>query len=552
MAIYLDTAGTNSVAGTVGPPAVADILIGLAGDDTYFVDHIGDVCLEEIAGGTDTVASAVNYVLPDFIEILTLSGTTPNHINGTGNALNNELSGNSDNNILDGGLGKDAMIGGGGNDTYIVDNVGDIVTGGAGTDTVISSITFTLDTGNVLENLTLLGKANLNGTGNNLANILTGNAGKNILTGGIGADMLLGNGGDDSLNGGDDEDHLVGGAGKDILDGTDDTITDYLVGGSGNDIYRVDIAYGVAARADVISEQDGGGIDLIESSVTYTLAPSGLSAPFSDTDLQYIENLTLTSTFANNGTGNGLANIIKGNSAANILTGGAGKDTLMGGKGDDVYVLKTTKDDATDRIVENVNEGTDTVTTGITHTLGTNFENLKLYVVDTTETTPINGYGNTAANTIIGNDGTNKIDGKAGNDTLTGGAGNDTLIGGYGNDSMTGGDGDADIADSDGNDVFIYTALSQTGKTSTTCDVITDFKVGDSIDVTAIAGDWTLAKSRTLSTKLQIVSVWSDVTLNTTLSFYYGMDNDVDAMIVLTGVSDTLQLTGQVIDIGAK
>ena len=58
------------------------------------------------------------------------------------------------------------MIGGLGNDTYVVDNVGDVVTEALneGTDTVQSSVSFAL--GANVENLTLTGSANINGTGN--------------------------------------------------------------------------------------------------------------------------------------------------------------------------------------------------------------------------------------------------------------------------------------------------------------------------------------------------------------------------------------------------
>ena len=84
-----------------------------------------------------------------------------------GNAAANSLVGNNGNDTLDGGLGVDTMIGGAGNDTYVVDNIKDVINevdlGGSGIDTVSSFVTYTLTDG--FENLTLLGKANINATG---------------------------------------------------------------------------------------------------------------------------------------------------------------------------------------------------------------------------------------------------------------------------------------------------------------------------------------------------------------------------------------------------
>ncbi|KNH43125.1 type I secretion protein, partial [Pseudomonas lini] len=92
--------------------------------------------------------------------------------------------------VLDGGLGADILIGGAGNDTYVVDNIGDVIsetsTLAGEIDTVRSSVTFTL--GANLENLTLTGAANLNGIGNTLNNVITGNDGNNQLNGGAGLD----------------------------------------------------------------------------------------------------------------------------------------------------------------------------------------------------------------------------------------------------------------------------------------------------------------------------------------------------------------------------
>jgi Ca2+-binding RTX toxin-like protein len=198
--------------------------------------------------------------------------------------------------VVDGGAGADTLTGGAGNDTYVVDNAGDRVTEAAsgGIDLVQSSITHTLAA--EVENLTLTGTAAINGTGNALANAITGNSGANVLDGGAGADTLDGGAGADTLNGGAD-----------------------------NDTYVVDNA------ADRVIELAGGGIDLVQSSITYTLAAE-------------VENLTLTGTAAINGTGNALGNVITGNSGSNRLHGGAGNDTLTGGGGRDVLTGGTGAD----------------------------------------------------------------------------------------------------------------------------------------------------------------------------------------------------------------
>jgi Ca2+-binding RTX toxin-like protein len=149
--------------------------MGLAGNDTYTVNSVGDVVTENINEGTDTVKSDLSYTLPDNVENLTLNGSS--NLTGAGNELNNVLTGNTGNNTLiglagndrlDGKVGADTMIGGLGNDSYTVDNIGDVIIENLneGSDTVLASIDYTLGTN--LENLTLTGSANLNGTGNEL------------------------------------------------------------------------------------------------------------------------------------------------------------------------------------------------------------------------------------------------------------------------------------------------------------------------------------------------------------------------------------------------
>ena len=88
-------------------------------------------------------------------------------------------------------------------------------------------------------------------------------------------------------------------------------------------------------------------------------------------------------------------------------------------------------------------------------------------------------YGSAAGNTLFGNAGDDFLAGFGGNDSLDGGDGNDVLVGGAGTDQLTGGPGA---------DFFTYTALSDSGITAATRDVITDFSQSDpdKIDLSAI------------------------------------------------------------------
>lgn len=203
----------------------ADVMMGLAGNDTFIVGQPDDEVLEAVGDGTDTVLSTVTYTLPIHVENLTLTGT--DETRGTGNDLNNVLKGNASDNFLDGLTGSDTMSGFGGNDTYFVDSTGDVVNEavGEGNDRVHSTVSHTLRVN--VEHLQLRGTAAINGAGNSGGNSLRGNSADNRLSGLAGNDTLNGGAGNDRLTGGSGNDKLIAGPGQDTLnfDSTPNTDT---------------------------------------------------------------------------------------------------------------------------------------------------------------------------------------------------------------------------------------------------------------------------------------------------------------------------------------
>ncbi|WP_287813529.1 cadherin domain-containing protein [Burkholderia sp.] len=432
---------------TIRAGAGNDSIIGTSADESIFGEDGNDLILGGGGGdalnggnGVDTVSYAGSWdALTINLATNAVSGgdatgdTITGFENVTGSDFNDSITGSTGANVisagagndtLDGGAGADTLVGGLGNDTYTVDNAGDVVTENAseGTDTVQTGLaSYTLGTN--VENLVYTGTTAFTGTGNTLNNALTGGAGNDTLSGGDGNDTLTGLGGSDTLNGGAGNDTLNGGAG-----------TDTLVGGLGDDIYVVDVA------TDIVTEAANAGTDTVQTGLaSYTLGTN-------------VENLVYTGTAAFTGTGNTLNNAItggvgndtlsggdgndtlNGGAGNDTLNGGAGTDTLVGGLGDDIYVV----DVATDIVTEGLNQGTDTVQTGLaSYTLGANVENL-VY----TGTVAFTGTGNALNNAITGGAGNDTLSGGDGNDTLNGGAGNDTLNGGAGTDTLVGGLGD--------------------------------------------------------------------------------------------------------------
>jgi Ca2+-binding RTX toxin-like protein len=489
--------GSNVLNGGAG----ADTMAGGAGDDTYIVDSGSDVVTEADGAGTDTVSSTVSLTLAANVENLKLAGSQA--INGSGNALDNQITGNSGANMLDGGAGADVLTGGAGDDTYIVDAKDRIVElADGGKDLVYAGFSYTL--GANLENLTLSGTAGYSATGNELNNVLTGNSGNNALDGKTGADTMNGgqgndtyyvdNAGDvtydsgggtdavfatvshtigsgienltlmgiDSINGTGNEgnNRITGNVGDNILIGGQGT--DTLVGGDGNDTLHAN--NGVQAGGYYYNNNDdqlygGTGNDVYyvngDAADVIELAGQGTDTVYAGVQTNYtlaanVENLVLVAdpTQGANidvgGIGNGLNNSITGTAGDNVLDGAAGADTLIGLGGDDTYIV----DNAGDKVVEAAGGGIDeVVVSNNSYTLGADVENLTL-----TGAVGYTGTGNALDNHITGNRGSNNLAGLAGNDILVSGGGNDTLDGGDGNDLLFGGTGNERLLGGAGDD----------------------------------------------------------------------------------------------------
>ncbi|HEY6898862.1 MAG TPA: Ig-like domain-containing protein [Rhodocyclaceae bacterium] len=111
--------------------------------------------------------------------------------------------------------------------------------------------------------------------------------------------------------------------------------------------------------------------------------------------------------------------VLSGTKASDTLNDNGLPRQLVGGLGNDVYLVGN----AADLVVENANQGIDTVKSSVSFTLPANVEKLIL-----TGSADINATGNDANNILSGNSGANILNGMAGTDTLIGGGGNDVYV----------------------------------------------------------------------------------------------------------------------------
>ncbi|WP_315974994.1 calcium-binding protein [Microvirga yunnanensis] len=459
----------------------ADTLIGGNGSDTYHVNSLDDVVIDngDPGMGHDTIVTILReYRLGADIEALVFSGS--GSFVGYGNENNNTIAGGNSNDTIYGGGGWDYLSGGLGNDYYIIDNNGSAAIeeyANGGVDTV-----------------------EYRGGGDiflseNVENAIYAEMGSIFITGNTSSNFIATDDGNDTLSGGNGDDG-----------------PDTLSGGGGDDTYWV-------SQGDIVIEGDRLGTDTVVSFVTnYTLETN-------------VENLILET--GSTGTGNDLNNTLTGNNGNNVLNGSRGEDTISGNLGNDVL----NGDEGSDVIYGgsgndqlNGGIGSDTLSGGfgndtISGGEGYDYVEINGARVDFTITKNADGSitiadtwsldgdlgidiisgveafhfrdgnvaledllprhsephplvpvvpspqaiftGDNGSNSLIGNEVANVLKGLGGSDVLKGLDGNDTLYGGLGRDKLYGGAG-ADIF------VFDTRPNAKTNK-----DAIQDFRVVD-------------------------------------------------------------------------
>ena len=327
--------GTGSAAGELlvsGAGSTGNTLAGLGGDDVYVVNSANDTVQESPGGGYDIVIATANFLIPFAVELLRMRGTG---LTGNGGENDDTLESEGGGNTLSGGQGSDTyivrglgdvvtdgggaadviyafvnytnasgverlvvrgagltgtgttageilasvagantLIGLGGNDTYLVNNIGDVVTEAAadGYDTVVARVNYTIPA--EVEALIVSGLG-LTATGGANGDTLVSEGGGNILNGGGGDDYLLGGLGGDQLTGGAGGDAFAFRSLNTISLPARFTVSDFdAASGDGIDLRRIDAITGGTDDAFTIGTlQSGqaGRLQITQNGAVYEL-----------------------------------------------------------------------------------------------------------------------------------------------------------------------------------------------------------------------------------------------------------------------------------------
>jgi len=235
-------------------------------------------------------------------------------------------------------------------------------------------------------------------------------------------------------------DSLVGTSGADTLEGF--AGNDTLVGGLGNDLY-------IVGTGDILN--DSGGVDTVQSTVSWTLAAG-------------FENLTFTGTATTSGSGNSLNNVISGSAGNNWLRGLEGNDTINAGAGNDTIQMSNGSGTSYGADVINGGDGVDTIDYGTAARTAV--------FIDLAAGTASGGGTAGAGSASLSN--VENANGSAYNDVITGSAAANFLFGFDGNDTLDGGAGNDRLEGAGGSDHYVFTAAVGTAN----ADTITGFASG--------------------------------------------------------------------------
>jgi Ca2+-binding RTX toxin-like protein len=431
-----------------------DRLYGYGGDDEIWGGYGADVLIggagaDYLRGGVGGGADWANYnSSPGGVDIdLTRAtqfgadaeGDRLDSIeNVDGSRYNDTLRGGNGANVLSGGLGNDVIEGRGGSDT---------IDGGTHYDTASYESSPEAVFVRLGDPVTGAGASASGGhaAGDTLVSIealvgsryndeLTGNADDNRIDGQDGVDVLHGGGGNDWLSGGFAGDIVDGGSGTDTVDYG--FATDYAFA-----------TFGVFVQLGMNGADGRANAD-----------QSSLFGSMFEDILRSVENVN----------GSPLGDTIYGNEQANTLSGLDGDDYIVGGLGADM-ISGGAGIDAVDYADSPVGI---TIAVDGSAGIGGTAAGDRLYGVEIVEGTPF-------GDAITGNSAANTLEGRGGSDTLIGGWGADVLDGGSAADRLTGG------AHAD---TFVWRSTGETGLTTLTADLITDFDFadGDRIDLSQI------------------------------------------------------------------
>ncbi|NHQ92407.1 calcium-binding protein [Janthinobacterium lividum] len=494
--VFTGTANPDIIQGTAG----ADVMAGLAGDDTYYVNHSGDVVIEQAGGGRDTVYATVDYTLAANVEEM--------HVAAAGLTV----TGNGNDNVFHVDVGGGNVLRGTGTNstaTYAGSKAG-----------ATASIVSINESHAARPGSDVL--VNISGvTGSGYDDVLSGNELANTMMGGLGNDTLQGGKGDDVLTGGlgDDTYIFARGDGADVIaelsaDANYDTIA-FLAGVNIDQLWfrkvGADLEVSTIGTTDKITIRAwnaavpnieefrtaaghvmrGADVQLLVQAMA-NLTPPPLGQLTLPAGTAAVLAPALAQAWHFNGPTQPTGQTFTGTAGADILTGTAGADLMEGLGGNDTYYVNH----GGDFIAESGNGGSDTVYTSVNYTVADNVEIVHLAAAGLTVTgsaytgnafhvtTPggnvLDGggpgnlltYANatsgvTAAFAPIGSAlvaragvdvlaNFNAVIGSKFDDVLTGNELRNILAGGLGNDILQGGKGDDALSGALGNDTYLF------------------------------------------------------------------------------------------------